>query len=113
MESAVGTMVDRATEVLSIISSAMSGENIQDVPLDTFSATFLAEIESLLNTQHEDRYLFAGSQPNPRAVDLSDTPSTPQAGLPGTLPPDLTHSPADTLHLSGRSAEHLQPPPDI
>src|SRR3546814_14206493 len=85
MESAVGTMVDRATEVLSIISSAMSGENIQDVPLDTFSATFLAEIESLLNTQHEDRYLFAGSQTNTRAVDLSDAAYPPQAGLPGTF----------------------------
>src|SRR3546814_10555026 len=62
MESSVGTMVQRATEVLTIMSSAMSGENIQDVPLQEFATTFLAEAESLLNTQHEDRYLFAGSQ---------------------------------------------------
>ncbi|HEY9536154.1 MAG TPA: flagellin [Kiloniellaceae bacterium] len=108
MESAVGTMVDRATEVLSIISSAMSGENIQDVPLDTFSATFLAEIESLLNTQHEDRYLFAGSQTNTRAVDLSDAAYTPQAGLPGTFTADLDYYQGDTLQLSVRSAETFE-----
>src|SRR3546814_1548448 len=108
MESAVGTMVDRATEVLSIISSAMSGENIQDVPLDTFSATFLAEIESLLNTQHEDRYLFAGSQTNTRAVDLSDAAYTPQAGLPGTFTADRDYYQGDTLQLSVRSAETFE-----
>src|SRR3546814_5088963 len=86
----------------------MSGENIQDVPLDTFSATFLAEIESLLNTQHEDRYLFAGSQTNTRAVDLSDAAYTPQAGLPGTFPADLGYYQGDTLQLSVRSAETFE-----
>src|SRR3546814_5670679 len=92
----------------SIISSAMSGENIQDVPLDTFSATFLAEIESLLNTQHEDRYLFAGSQTNTRAVDLSDAAYTPQAGLPGTFTADLDYYQGDTLQLSVSSAERSE-----
>ena len=47
MESSVGIMVQRATEVLAILSSAMSGENINDVPLQEFAATFLAEAESL------------------------------------------------------------------
>ncbi|HIP78345.1 MAG TPA: hypothetical protein EYH07_07775, partial [Kiloniellaceae bacterium] len=59
MESSVAIMVERATEVLAIMSSAISGENINDVPLQEFSATFLAEAESLLNTSYEDRYLFA------------------------------------------------------
>jgi flagellar hook-associated protein 3 FlgL len=108
MESAVGTMTDRATEVLSIISSAMSGENIQDVPLVEFAATFMAEIESLLNTQHEDRYLFAGSQTNNPAVDLSDVNYTPQAGLPGVFTADFDYFQGDTLQLAVRSAETFE-----
>lgn len=108
MESSVGTLVERATEVLSIISSAMSGQNINDVPLQSFAATFLAETESLLNTQHEDRYLFAGSQTNNPAVDLSDAAYTPQAGLPGTFTADFDYYQGDTLQLAVRSGETFE-----
>jgi flagellar hook-associated protein 3 FlgL len=108
MESSVGTMVERATEVLAILSSAMSGENIQDVPLEEFSRTFLAEIESLLNTQHEDRYLFAGSQTDNPAVDLSDVAYAPQTGLPGLFTADFNYYQGDTLQLSVRSAETFE-----
>lgn len=108
MESSVGTMVNRGTEVLAVLSSAMSGENIQDVPLEEFAATFLAEMASLLNTQHEDRYLFAGSQTNNPAVDLSDVNYTPQAGLPGTFTADFDYYQGDTLKLSVRSAETFE-----
>lgn len=108
MESSVGIMVQRATEVLAIMSSAMSGENINDVPLQEFAATFLAETESLLNTQHEDRYLFAGSQTNNPAVDLSDVAYTPQAGLPGTFTADLDYYQGDTLQLAVRTAETFE-----
>lgn len=108
MESSVGTMVQRATEVLSIMSSAMSGENISDVPLEEFASTFLAEAESLLNTQHEDRYLFAGSQTNNPAVDLSDPAYTPQAGLPGLFTADTGYYQGDTLQLSVRTAETFE-----
>src|SRR3546814_2520329 len=38
MESAVRTRVDPATYVLSTISSAMSGDNIPDVLIDTFTS---------------------------------------------------------------------------
>lgn len=110
MESSVGIMVDRATEVLSIISSAMSGNNITDVPLEEFAATFLAEIESLLNTQHEDRYLFAGSQTNNPAVDLADVAYTPQAGLPGLFTADFDYYQGDTLQMTVRSAETFETP---
>lgn len=108
MESSVGTMVARATEVLTIIGSAMSGENISDVPLEQFATTFLAEMESLLNTQHEDRYLFAGSQTDNPPVDLSDAAYTPQAGLPGTFTADFDYYQGDTLQLSVRSAETFE-----
>ncbi|MGD1876921.1 MAG: flagellin [Kiloniellaceae bacterium] len=108
MESSVGIMVQRATEVLSIMSSAMSGENISDVPLQEFASTFLAEAESLLNTQHEDRYLFAGSQTNNPAVDLSDPAYTPQAGLPGLFTADFDYYQGDTLTLSVRTAETFE-----
>ena len=108
MESSVGTMVERATEVLAILSSAMSGENISDVPLEEFARTFLAEVESLLNTQHEDRYLFAGSQTDNPAVDLSAAAYTPQAGLPGTFTADFDYYQGDTVQLAVRSAETFE-----
>jgi flagellar hook-associated protein 3 FlgL len=108
MESSVGIMVQRATEVLAIMSSAMSGENINDVPLQEFAATFLAETESLLNTQHEDRYLFAGSQTNNPAVDLTDPAYTPQAGLPGVFTADFDYYQGDDLRLTVRTAETFE-----
>lgn len=108
MESAVATLASRATEVLSIISSAMSGQNISDVPLQEFAATFLAEAQSLLNTQHEDRYLFAGSQTDNPAVDISDVAYTPQAGLPITFTADFDYFQGDTLQLAVRSDETFE-----
>src|SRR3546814_8053110 len=98
----------RDLHVLTHSFPSRRSSDLQDVPLYTFSATFLAEIESLLNTQHEDRYLFAGSQTNTRAVDLSDAAYTPQAGLPGTFTADLDYYQGDTLQLSVRSAETFE-----
>ena len=80
----------------------------RDVPLEEFARTFLAEIESLLNTQHEDRYLFAGSQTNNPAVDLSAAAYTPQAGLPGVFTADFDYYQGDTLQLAVRSAETFE-----
>lgn len=108
MESSVTIMVERATEVLAIMSSAISGENINDVPLQEFAATFLAEAESLLNTQHEDRYLFAGSQTDAPAIDLTDAAYTPQAGLPGVFTADFDYYQGDTLTLSVRTDETFE-----
>ena len=111
MESSVGIMVQRATEVLAILSSAMSGENINDVPLQEFAATFLAEAESLMNTQHEDRYLFAGSKTDSPAIDLTDVNYTPQAGLPGVFTADFDYYQGDTLQLSVRADETFEHSP--
>ncbi len=108
MESSVAIMVERATEVLAIMSSAISGENINDVPLQEFSATFLAEAESLLNTSHEDRYLFAGSQTDAPAVDLTDVAYTPQAGLPIVFTADFDYYQGDTLGLTVRTDETFE-----
>lgn len=108
MESSVATLVQRATEVLAIMSSAISGENINDVPLQEFAATFLAEAESLLNTQHADRYLFAGSRTDSPAVDLTDPLYTPQAGLPGVFTADFDYFQGDTLQLSVRADETFE-----
>src|SRR5690606_14710223 len=110
MESAVGTMVGRATEVLAVMASAMSGTNMQDVPLAEFAATFLSEVEALLNTRHEDRYLFAGSRTDSPAVDLSDPDYTPQAGLPGTFTADFDYYQGDNLQFTVRSAETFETP---
>ena len=47
MESSLSVMVERATEVKGIISNAMSGSNINDLPLQEFARTFATEIASL------------------------------------------------------------------
>ncbi len=108
MESSVAIMVQRSTEVLAIMSSAISGENINDVPLQEFSNTFLSEMESLLNTQHEDRYLFSGSQTDSPAIDLNDPAYTPQAGLPGVFTADFDYYQGDNLTLSVRTDETFE-----
>jgi len=108
MESSIATMTDRATEVLSIISQGLSGDNMDDLPLQQFAASFSTEIEALLNTQIEGRYLFAGSQTNTIPVDLSDPAYTPQAGLPGTFTADTGYYQGDTAILSIRADDNFE-----
>ncbi|MGP1396858.1 MAG: flagellin [Inquilinaceae bacterium] len=102
MESSVATMVDRATETLSILASALSGSNIADIPLQQFAQSFSAEIASLLNVQHEGRYLFAGTRTDQPPVDLADPAYTPQATLPATFPVDTGYYQGDQVTMKIR-----------
>ncbi len=108
MESTTSIIVDRATEVLGIISQGLSGENIDDLPLQQFSTTFSEEIASLLNKQHDNRYLFAGTRTDVPPVDLTDVAYTPQAGLPGTFTADSNYYQGDNIDLSVRVDEDHQ-----
>ena len=82
MESTFGALQEQAINIKGIISQGLSGNNIAEVPLQQFAATFSDEAASLLNTQFAGQYLFAGSLTDGPAVDLSDVDYDPQAGLP-------------------------------
>lgn len=108
MESSIATMVNRATEVLGIMSQGLSGSYIDDLPLQQFSATFLEEAAALINTQHEGRYLFAGSLTDRVPVDLNDPAYTPAAGLPGVFTADFDYYQGDQTLLSVRADDAFE-----
>ncbi|TQV71285.1 flagellin [Denitrobaculum tricleocarpae] len=108
MESSIATMVTRATEVLGIMSQGLSGSNIDDLPLESFSATFLEEAAALINTEHEGRHLFAGSLTDAPPVDLNDPAYTPAAGLPGVFTADFDYYNGDQTQLSVRADEAFE-----
>lgn len=108
MESSVATITDRAVSVLSILSSALSGTNLQDIPLSEFAATYRDEIESLLNIKHEDRFLFAGSRTDTAPVDVTDPAYTPQAGLPGVFTADFDYYQGDQQVMAVRIDDNSQ-----
>lgn len=108
MESSIATMVNRATEVLGIMSQGLSGSYIDDLPLQEFSATFLEEAAALINTQHEGRYLFAGSLTDRAPVDLTDPAYTPAAGLPGVFTADFDYYQGDQTQLSVRADDSFE-----
>ena len=79
-----------------------------DIPLQQFATTFQTEIEALLNTQIEGRYVFAGSMTDTVPADLSDVAYTPQAGLPGTFTADTGYYQGDNLTLSIRADDNFE-----
>lgn len=103
MESTFGALQEQAINIKGIISQGLSGNNIAEVPLQQFAATFSDEAASLLNTQFAGQYLFAGSLTDGPAVDLSDVDYDPQAGLPGTFTADADYYQGDGFKHSVRA----------
>lgn len=88
MYSATGSVSDILTTLRSEITGTITSDEIAD--LQTLAAGYLEDITSLLNTQYEGRYLFAGSLTQEAPVDTSSYVVT-----------DLTT--ADTSYYSGDS----------
>ena len=108
VDSSLSVMVERATEVKSIISNALSGDNIKDLPLQQLATTFSTEVANLLNTQLGGQYVFAGSLTDTAPVDLTDPAYTPQAGLPGVFAPDTNYYQGDNYVRSVRADDNFQ-----
>jgi flagellar hook-associated protein 3 FlgL len=72
MYSACGSMVDLLSTMRSQLTSAMGSLENDVTSLQSAAAEILEEFSSLLNTQYEGRYLFAGGQTDSPAVDTSD-----------------------------------------
>lgn len=71
MESAVGTLVDRATYVLSQLAVAINADNADNIALDELGDSYLTDSAQVLNVRHEGRALFAGSRGNLKPVELA------------------------------------------
>jgi flagellar hook-associated protein 3 FlgL len=105
MDSTFAALQDRAINIKSLISQGLSGNNIAEVPLEQFAATFSDETASLLNTQLAGQYSFAGSLTDQPAVDLSDIDYDPQAGLPGSFAADPDYYQGDDFKHAVRADE--------
>ncbi|PTW59327.1 flagellar hook-associated protein 3 FlgL [Breoghania corrubedonensis] len=69
MYSATGSIVDALTQARTEISAASVDTSDIDT-LQDLASSMLEEVESLLNTQYEGRYLFAGGNTQETPVDL-------------------------------------------
>ncbi|HWU00008.1 MAG TPA: flagellin [Terriglobales bacterium] len=72
--SALGNMITLLTTLKSSISAAMSGTSSST--LNSLGSTTMDDLASLANTQLNGRYLFAGSQTDQPAVDLTTYKTT-------------------------------------
>ncbi len=108
MESALGTMVDRSTDVLATIAQGLSGANMDDLPLEQFAETYLSEIEAELNKQNGGFYIFGGTKTDIPPVDLADADYDPQAGLPGSFSADDSYYQGDEHLFSVRADDSLE-----
>ncbi|WP_321344608.1 flagellin [Breoghania sp.] len=70
MYSATGSIIDALTDARTTLSSA-SVDTEDLVAVQETAASLLEEVVSLLNTQYEGRYLFAGTDTLEAPVDLS------------------------------------------
>lgn len=91
--STLNDMVDLMSDMLADISGALSTGSNDVAGINESATAALSTMASLLNTQYEDRYLFAGSATNtaPVSVDVADYPAM------------TTPSAADTSYYSGNS----------
>ncbi len=94
--SAVGDMITLLTSLRTTISSAMSGTATST--LNSQGQTTLEDLAGKLNTQLDGRYLFAGSQTDQAAVDLT----TYQSTTASTTTADTSYYQGDTQKASVR-----------
>lgn len=94
MYSACTQMTDLLNTLKSSLVSATDAGSLDEGTLDSLKTTmseYLDEFASLLNTQYEGRYLFAGAKTDTKPVDVSST----------TYPAMTTPSTATTSYYSG------------
>ena len=108
MESAVGTLVDRATYVLGQLAIAVNADNADNIALDELGDSFLIDTAAVLNVRHEGRTLFAGSRGNLDPVDLSGydpTAAWPPAA-PGAV--DTSYYQGDGITATARADDGFE-----
>lgn len=71
MYSAVGSMTDLITQLRSQLSAASTGSTTETNSVISSAQQMLQEMTSLLNTQYDGQYVFAGGKSEAAPVDLS------------------------------------------
>lgn len=88
MESAVDNMQDVATKMKTLLIQSLNNDQADDVNLPAEAKQSLAQVESLLNTSLDGRYLFSGGATNQAAADFSQikTADTQYTSFDGAQP---------------------------
>lgn len=71
MYSAVGSMTDILTQLRSQLSAASTGSSTEASSVISSAQQMLEEMGSLMNTQYEGQYVFAGGKTDTTPVDLT------------------------------------------
>lgn len=71
MYSAVGSMTDILTQLRSQLSAASTGSSTETNSVITTAQQMLEEVGSLMNTQYDGQYVFAGGKTDAAPVDLT------------------------------------------
>jgi flagellar hook-associated protein 3 FlgL len=71
MYSAVGSMTDILTQLRSQLSAASTGSSTETNSVITTAQQMLQEMGSLMNTQYDGQYVFAGGKTDTAPVDLT------------------------------------------
>ncbi|MGV7216144.1 flagellin [Bradyrhizobium sp. UFLA05-112] len=71
MYSAVGSMADIITQLRSQLSAASTGSSTESDSVISSAQQMLGEMGSLLNTQYDGQYVFAGGKTETAPVDLT------------------------------------------
>lgn len=133
MESATDSMTEIATRMKTLLLQGLSNSQADDLNLDEEGKQALNQVQSLLNTTLDGRYLFGGATTDTAPVNfesaplpdtyfatVSGNPSTPLSILGGTVGGSLdingqtiTYLPTDTAQDLVNQINQLSPPPAI
>ena len=93
MESSMSQLVDIANDFRTALIESLNSNNAASSGIDIEAQNLLQQVASMLNTEFDGRYLFAGSKTDTAPVDLND---------PGFLPPPAVYpGTADTSYYQG------------
>ncbi|PKR55924.1 flagellar hook-associated protein FlgL [Thalassospira marina] len=133
MESATDSMSDIATRMKTLLLQGLSNSQADDLNLDEEGRQALDQVQSLLNSTLDGRYLFGGATTDTAPVDFNSAPvpdtyfatvsgldTAPLSTLGGTVAGSLdingqtvTYSPTDTVKDLANQINQLSPPPAI
>ena len=97
MYSAVGSMTDMMTQLRSQLSAASTGSATETTSVISSAQDMLKSMASLLNTQYDGQYVFAGGKTETAPVDLSSYAS----GTGSTTTADTSYYAGDERDRGG------------
>ena len=100
MYSAIGSMTDILTQLRSQLSAASTGSSTETNSVITTAQQMLQEMGSLMNTQYDGQYVFAGGKTDTAPVDLTSFSS----GTGSTTTADTSYYEGDDEIASVRVA---------